>query len=594
MLLSLFGRKDKTNEQDNNPVSPSSLPRAVAFVDYESWYVSLKTTYAIAPDIKGWFEELNRHYQLIDVTFFADFSHRSLADELRRIRPYTNKIIDTRSPNGVEKDYTDFIMLDNIYQKALSASDIQTFILFSGDGHFSSVVAFLKNFYHKNVVVYGIQDCFSAQLREAASETVTLPDEKQLNRGIYQTIFDYLRRASVPTYDGALQYVADKHKNVSRKTVQNAMDLLEKREVLSQHNLPGSKGKQLFISWENAEEWLDVPLAEYLAQPVEPLRPNNRNERTEGRRPDEANRHHEHGDQPHFQLKDAHGSPDRKQNQPAQKQKPEEKKQPEKQPPKQTPPQESRPQKADGQKDPAPQNPPKAKETQKPNANEQPDKVPQKNGADAGKARTEKAKQPSSEPQGSKPQSGIPQGGKDEKQEQKQQQPQQKKSGGRSSEKKKAEPETAQEPKAEKPKPGSKKKKLKTDAHKAENKTDSKPETVNAEKPADENELPLLAQQAKQENQPRKKQKQPSGQQAGEPKAEPKPNQGPKKSEPEPVIAESKAEGKAEDKAEGSTASGDKPKASGRRRRRSGSKPKTPAESAPEANASGKPEKENG
>ena len=574
MLLSLFGRKDKTNEQDNNPVSPSSLPRAVAFVDYESWYVSLKTTYAIAPDIKGWFEELNRHYQLIDVTFFADFSHRSLADELRRIRPYTNKIIDTRSPNGVEKDYTDFIMLDNIYQKALSASDIQTFILFSGDGHFSSVVAFLKNFYHKNVVVYGIQDCFSAQLREAASETVTLPDEKQLNRGIYQTIFDYLRRASAPTYDGALQYVSDKHKNVSRKTIQNAMDLLEKREVLSQRNLPGSKARQLFVSWENAEEWLDVPLAEYLAQPVEPLRPNNRNERTEGRRPDEANRHREHGEQPHFQLKDAHGSPDRKQKESNPKQTPDEKKQPAaeqapkqkqpdkqqekqpqkpKQPEKQASAQDSRPQKADKPKNPDPKDPLKAQEPKKPEANPQPKQGQQKNGTDADKKQPEQAKQPAAQPAEPKA-AEQPQNGKQPDQKQ----PQRKKASG----KKKADPKAEPEPKAEKPKPGPKAKKLKADANKAEDKTESKPESENASKPADG--------QPKQENKP--KQKQPKQPSPAQPKEDAKKEANPEP-KPEPVPADGNAE---------------KPKSSGRRRRRSGSKPKAASgtESAPESNAS--------
>ena len=289
MLLSLFGRKDKTNEQDNNPVSPSSLPRAVAFVDYESWYVSLKTTYAIAPDIKGWFEELNRHYQLIDVTFFADFSHRSLADELRRIRPYTNKIIDTRSPNGVEKDYTDFIMLDNIYQKALSASDIQTFILFSGDGHFSSVVAFLKNFYHKEVVVYGIRDCFSRQLQESASRTVTLPNETQVNSGIYRSVFEYQRRSYAPTFEGAYAWLTERHKNVSPQVLRKALELLEKREVLSQHSLDGRKQKQLFVNWEKAEPWLDVPLSEFFERYPEP----------------DLHEPKQHQNPPHFALKNA-------------------------------------------------------------------------------------------------------------------------------------------------------------------------------------------------------------------------------------------------------------------------------------------------
>ena len=95
----------------------------MAFVDYESWYISLLKNFGLKPDIKAWFEDLSTRVYLTEAVFFADFSHKSLADEIRRIRPYSNKIIDTRSPNGVEKDYTDFIILDNIYQKALASQD---------------------------------------------------------------------------------------------------------------------------------------------------------------------------------------------------------------------------------------------------------------------------------------------------------------------------------------------------------------------------------------------------------------------------------------------------------------------------------------
>lgn len=255
MAFSIFGKKEIPQE---NPVS--SLPRAVAFVDYESWFVSLKTTYGIQPDIKDWFAELNKRYTLIDVTFFADFSHKSLSDEIRRIRLFSNKIIDTRSPNGVEKDYTDFIILDNIYQKALSANDIQTFILFSGDGHFSSAVSFLKNFYHKDVVVYGIQGCFSQQLQEAATEAITLPNEDQLNWGIYQAVFSYLKSSATPTFDGAVQAVLSKQKKTNKKMVLRAMELLESKGILSQRNLPGGKKKtkQLFVDWDKANELLET------------------------------------------------------------------------------------------------------------------------------------------------------------------------------------------------------------------------------------------------------------------------------------------------------------------------------------------------
>ena len=329
MAFSLFGRKEP--KKDPEPIlSPSSLPRAVAFVDYESWYVSLKTTYAIAPDIKGWFEELNSRYQLIDVIFFADFSHRSLENELRRIRPYTNKIIDTRSPNGVEKDYTDFIILDNIYQKALSSNDIQTFILFSGDGHFSSVVSFLKNFYHKNVVVYAIRDCFSAQLQEAASETHTLPDEKQVSSGLHLTVFEYLRRAQVPTYDGALQAVLQKHQKVNRKTAERALELLEKDSVLSQRTIPGNRQKQLFVDWDRAAAWLDVPLEEFMARELPPLRQDN----GRGGQQPSPERHSGDNRPPHFVLKESGKQQEERkdggrqeQNRPKQQNRPEQQKQ---------------------------------------------------------------------------------------------------------------------------------------------------------------------------------------------------------------------------------------------------------------------------
>ncbi len=272
MAFSLFGRKEPPKPKTPEP---PSLPRAVAFVDYESWYVSLKTTYAISPDISGWFAELNQQYQLVEVTFFADFSRKCYADELRRIRPYTNKIIDTRSPNGVEKDYTDFILLDNLYQKALSATDIQTFILFSGDGHFGSAVAFLKNFYHKEVVVYGIRDCFSHQLQESASRVVTLPNETQINSGLNQSVFEYLRRSAAPTYDGALRWMTERHKNVSRQTLAKALELLEKRGVLSQHAVEGNRQKQLFVNWDSAEPWLETTKEELFAKyPVPDLHEN--------------------------------------------------------------------------------------------------------------------------------------------------------------------------------------------------------------------------------------------------------------------------------------------------------------------------------
>ena len=235
----------------------SDLPKAVAFVDYEHWYISIKNNYGMQPNIKKWFEELNQSYNLLEVNFFADFSHKSLADEIGRIRLFSNKIIDTRSPNGVKKDFTDFIILDNMYQKALSSEDIDVFILFSGDGHFSSVTSFLKNILRKEVVVYGVNGSFSKQLRETASTFRIIPSESELNEGFYQYIFEYLKSSRNPNYNEAIKTVSAKCRNgVQKQHVAQAMKMLSDAGIVSERTLPDGRGKKktaLFVDWEKAE-----------------------------------------------------------------------------------------------------------------------------------------------------------------------------------------------------------------------------------------------------------------------------------------------------------------------------------------------------
>ena len=192
------------------------------------------------------------------MNFFADFSHKSLADEIGRIRLFSNKIIDTRSPNGVQKDFTDFIILDNIYQKALSSDDIDVFILFSGDGHFSSVTAFLKNFYRKEVVVYGVNGSFSKQLRDTASSFRVMPDDSDIHESFYRYIFEYLSSSKSPTYQEAVKYVTDKSRGkVQKQKVSEAMKSLADSGIISERSLPDGKGKKkakLFVDWEKAEK----------------------------------------------------------------------------------------------------------------------------------------------------------------------------------------------------------------------------------------------------------------------------------------------------------------------------------------------------
>ncbi|MBR6594413.1 MAG: NYN domain-containing protein [Clostridia bacterium] len=236
------------------------LPSAVVFVDYEHWYISLNNNYGIRPNIKGWFEDLQSRVNVKEVMFFADFSHRNLAEEIGRIRPYTNKIIDTRSPNGTQKDFTDFIILDNIYQKALLADDIEAFILFSGDGHFSSVTAFLKNIYGKEVGVYAIKGCFSKQLMETSTWTVSLPDEADIYGLYYQKIFEHLKSEenkkskNLPTFLKVVDAVS-KDKKLERKKVVAALDRLIAEGVITKRSIGGrgaSAKDALFVDWDMA------------------------------------------------------------------------------------------------------------------------------------------------------------------------------------------------------------------------------------------------------------------------------------------------------------------------------------------------------
>ena len=239
----------------------NGLKKAVAFVDYEHWYISLLKNYGLAPNIKGWIEELGARVNLTEAVFFADFSHRSLADEIRRIRPFSNKIIDTRSTMGVKKDFTDFIMLDNMYQKALSSDDIETFVLFSGDGHFSSVTSFLKNFYSKEVGVYGIRGSFSRQLQDSATWCVTLPMEDEIYGAGIQLILECVKNAKTTvTASYVITEICKNNKGITSSSLNAALKKLVSEGYITERRFgtDPQKNKQtdpvLFVDWDRVQK----------------------------------------------------------------------------------------------------------------------------------------------------------------------------------------------------------------------------------------------------------------------------------------------------------------------------------------------------
>lgn len=210
---------------------PKSKPTAAVFVDYEHWYISITKLHGIKPNIKSWAKELSKKYEIKYISFFGDFSNPSLAAEILKIRAVTNNIIQTSNTGNYKKDFTDFIMLDHIYQKAMFSNDIDAFIIFSGDGHFSSAASCLKNNCKKEVGIFGVKDAFSNQLKEIASWFKEIPTEFDVYEKYFNMIFTNLKdvertgRSSRPSFAKTAEHVSELY-GVEEEKIKEALNIL--------------------------------------------------------------------------------------------------------------------------------------------------------------------------------------------------------------------------------------------------------------------------------------------------------------------------------------------------------------------------------
>lgn len=220
-------------------ISNNGLPKAIAFVDYEHWFISLEKHHDSKPNIQAWFNDLKKKCNIVEVIFFADFSKfREKEVETKRIRTFTNKIIDTYNPDSHhKKDYSDFIILDNIYQKAFTNQDIELFIIFTGDGHFSSATAFIRNFCNKQVGVYGVKNCISKNLVSSADWVVEVPLINEENETVNNLILSSLRIAmdkgnKQPTFMKTVEYVSEKYYIPINKVKKCVIDLIDQGYII--------------------------------------------------------------------------------------------------------------------------------------------------------------------------------------------------------------------------------------------------------------------------------------------------------------------------------------------------------------------------
>lgn len=232
--------------------------RALVFVDYEYWFYSYKNKFGIRPDVGRWRAELEKEYTLADLYIFADFASAGLGEELRRLKSLTDKVTDTGTVGQrFKKDMTDFIMLDEIYQSAVSRRGIDTFILFTGDGHFQSVVRYLVHKLHKRVIIYGVSETFSRSLQAAATETLLLPLETELFASYREMLLKDLAHCAerydiIPTFLSTIDAVVNRYGAMPEYTRTVLQELIDEGYIYQKEQRLrfGKTVKALATDWE--------------------------------------------------------------------------------------------------------------------------------------------------------------------------------------------------------------------------------------------------------------------------------------------------------------------------------------------------------
>lgn len=156
---------------------------ALVFVDFEYMQISHKNRWGIEPPLHDWYDALCAEYDVKELYVFADFSNSAMKNNLPVLRQITDNIIETQNTaSRHKKDFTDFFLLDKIYQKAFEKNKAQTYILFTGDGHFGAVSRFLIRNCKKEVVIYGVEGNISGGLYSQVTRIVEYPDTETIKK----------------------------------------------------------------------------------------------------------------------------------------------------------------------------------------------------------------------------------------------------------------------------------------------------------------------------------------------------------------------------------------------------------------------------
>ena len=258
-MFGFLKKESKLTKQDISVEKVSHKQTAAVFVDYEHWYYGYNNFFKIRPNVSEWYDEIQDQYDVRMLKVFGNFSEKKINNEIQKLEKITDNVIYTASmKDGVDKDFTDFVMLDSIYRAAAMEDSPNVFIIFSGDGHFDIVIKYLKEL-KKRVIVYGVKHSFSARLRSSATAYVEMPRNEQELSIYYDMIFSSLRllqkKGKIPTYKKTVAGVSQYH-DIMPERIQSALDYLMKNQYIIEKELKhnGRPSKVLNVKWDKVKE----------------------------------------------------------------------------------------------------------------------------------------------------------------------------------------------------------------------------------------------------------------------------------------------------------------------------------------------------
>lgn len=232
----------------------NSSDHAAVLINYEYWYYSYRKNFHIKPDPISWKDKLIEKEHLSDFLVFGNFSASGIQKELDKLHQITDSIIDTSNYLN-HQNMTEFVMLDRLYQMALTRKDIQTFILFTGNGYFSSVINYLIHELHKTVLIYGVEEAVDEGLISTVGKVEYLPTCEERFRRYYEMIVKDLEYVGsridiVPTFKGIVKAVS-LHHQIEEEQIAAALAQMLEKGYLYQKESPVSFNQRVRIVCAN-------------------------------------------------------------------------------------------------------------------------------------------------------------------------------------------------------------------------------------------------------------------------------------------------------------------------------------------------------